>query len=413
MDNTSLANKSVLSKCLSLLPFNTFSSAFEDWGVKKLTTPNVMRIFVAAQLGEWESYSEMEEHIRARRDSEELFGLSEISGSQLSRRLNQLPTSFTQSLFHSAVRALHKLTAPQKGLPTFGKLHVIDSSSLHLGEILGKWAYVTKNRNQVKLHTRIVVSSPDEYYPDRVIPSTGNVDDREVVPQLVTEEDATALLDRGYVDYTKMDKWIDDGFYFAMRINNHNKAVIYEKYEENQGAIKTDAKVVLGKGKNEMTNPLRLVEFYDDEDRFYRIITNRWDLSTKDVTELYKCRWKVELFFKWMKQHLRVKKLHSTKPQGIWNQIFFALTAYCLSLCVRILECTDKSSWDVLKLLRIYTERTWQGFRKALHREPQRESKGRQKTNRPRELEALNDGGGVAFVKPVGEKRSKTAKYFK
>ncbi|WP_261130418.1 hypothetical protein [Bacillus sp. Marseille-Q3570] len=196
MDNISVSNQSVFRKCLALLPFESFTSAYLDWGVKKLTTPNLMRICVATQLGNWSSYTEIEEQIRAREDSVELFGVSSISGSQISRRLNALPSTFAQKLFLMAVEMLQEVSDQKHGYKMFGKLHIVDSSSLHLGAILGQWAYVTHNRSQVKLHTRLSVASPDEGYPDRVIPSTGNVDDREAVMELVTDPDATYLLDR-------------------------------------------------------------------------------------------------------------------------------------------------------------------------------------------------------------------------
>ncbi|RTZ51707.1 IS4 family transposase [Bacillus sp. SAJ1] len=409
MDNLSISNHSVFSKCLSLLPFDSFKPYLLDWGVKKLTTANLLRICVAAQLGKWESYTQIEEQIRARNDSKELFGVSTISGSQISRRVNSLPTTLAEELFLTAVKKLQEVTTFKGGHSIFGKLHVVDASCLHLGPTLGKWAYVTHNRNQVKLHTRLVVASPDEAFPDKVIPSTGNVDEREVVMELVTDPDATYLFDRGYVDYTKIDEWIDNGILFAIRINDNHKTTSMETYKTHSEKVITDAKVILG--SKPMKNSVRLVEFKDEEGRLYRIATSRWDLSAEEVAELYRCRWVIELFFKWLKQHLRLVKLQSTKPQGIWNQIFFAMTAYCLALYVRIVEETKKTTWRVLELLRIYSEKTWDTFMRVLHRKPQRASTGRKKSVQPRSPVELVDGG-VAVVKPVGEKRSKTAKYF-
>ncbi|MFB4168838.1 hypothetical protein ACE1TG_12800, partial [Virgibacillus sp. JSM 102003] len=87
----------------------------------------------------------------------------------------------------------------------------------------------------------------------------------------------------------------------------------------------------------------------------------------------------------------------------IWNQIFFAMTAYCLALYVQITEETKKSAWQTLELLRIYAERSWEAFWKAIHRKPKRKSKGRQKSHLPRSPVKQNDAG-VAVVKPIGEK---------
>lgn len=412
MDNTTIPNTSVLRKFFSLLPFESFTCSYLDWGVKKLTTPNLMRISVATQLGKWESYTEIEEQIRLRKDSQELYGLTSISGSQLSRRVNSLPPLYAQRLFLMAVKKLQGVLEPKTNPWLFGKLQLVDSSSLHLGPTLGKWAYVTRHRNQVKLHVRFSISEPGQGYPEQVIPSTGNVDDREVMMDLVTDPTATHVLDRGYVDYGKMDQWIKEQLFFAMRINDKHVTQILESYETDSNKVNFDGKVLLGKNKTQMEKPIRLVEFKDEKDRFYRVVTNRWDLSAEEVAELYKCRWFIELFFKWVKQHLRLVKLQSTKPEGIWNQIFFAMTVYCLAFYIQIEEMTKKSTWRVLNLLRMYSSQPWEALRIELHREPKRTSKGRQKSQQPRSPVKLHDAG-VAIVKPVGEKRSKTAKYFK
>jgi len=415
MDNTTIPNVSVLRKYLSVLSFDEFRSAYLDWGTKKLTTANLMRICVAIQLGNWGSYAEIEEQIRALNEGAvELFGLTSISGSQLSRRVNDLPSTFAQRLFLAALAKLKEVSLNTKGFPALGILHIVDSSLLHIGaDELGKWAYFTKHSNCVKFHTRLVVTAPGEAYPDMVIPSTGNVDDREVALELVIDPDATHLMDRGYVDYSKMDYWVKENIKFAMRINGNNKATILETYQiPSDKNIILDAKVLLGSSFTRMEHPVRLVEFQDQQGRSYRIVTNRWDLTAEEVAELYRCRWAIELFFKWVKQHLRIRKLQSTKPQGIWNQIFFAMTAYCLAWVIRAQEKTSKTVWQVLRLLRIHAKNSWQEFQNELHRPPKRTSKGRQKSQQPRSPVELYDAG-VAIVKPIGVSTSKMAKYMK
>lgn len=415
MDNSILANKTTLHKCLSLLPFDQFSSAYLDNSVKKLFTCNLLRIGIAMQLDEWRSYSEVQERILALENAQAYFGLSSISASQLSRRMNDLPTTYPQRLFFEAVRKLHTLSS-QKGVASLGRLHLIDSSSLRLGPTLGKWAYVSRDKNGVKLHLRLVVASESVAYPDQVIPSTGNVDDREVVLELLTDPDATYLMDRGYVDYDKVDMWVDQGKKFIMRINTKHTANILETYEvPKDSRVKLDAEVWMGSKCTDTKRTVRLVEFFDDNGTLYRLITTRWDLTAEEIADAYRYRWMIELFFKWLKQHTKLIKLQSTKPQGIWNQIFFALTAFCLVLYIRLTSKTKKSSWKVLEGIRIYAGKAWDAFQASLHRKPSRSSLGRQK-RQPREEERSfpnRDGGGVAMIKPVGEKRSKTAKYFK
>lgn len=411
MDNPSIAKEKVLRKCLSLLPAINLSFFYLDIGVKKLTTLNLLRIGVAIQLMGWTSYKKIERQIRAIDEREELFGLSSISASQLSRRFNALPSTYPRDLFLQTLTKLKKVLNPQKGLPSLGKLHLVDSSSLRLPPTMGKWAYLSRQKNSVKFHTRVVVTAPGKVYPDVVIPSTGNVDDREVVMELVIDPDATHVMDRGYVDYEKMDLWVTHGIRFAIRVNEKHKATILETHELPSGtSITLDAKVIMGSKFIQMENSVRLVEFTDSQGRKYRIVTNRWDLTAEEVAEMYRYRWFIELFFKWNKQHLRLVKLQSTDPQGIWNQIYFAMTAYCLSMYIEVMEQTKQSTWDVLELLRMYAEKAWDALLRELHRKPERTSKGRQKSQQPRSPVEVNVAS-VAVVKPVGVSKSKTAKY--
>lgn len=415
MNNHSIADQTTFHKCLSLLPFHTYSSAYFDNSVKKLFTVHLMRIGLAIQLGGWKSYAEMQERIRGNKDAKELFGVTSISGSQISRRFNALPTTYPQRLFFEAVRMLNTVNR-QKGIGALGRLHVIDSSFLRIGATLAKWAYVSRDRSGVKLHTRLLVTSEDIAYPDKVIPSTGNVDDREAVLQLLTDPDVTALMDRGYVDYAMMSLWIEQEFKFIIRINAKHVANILETYEIAKGSsVCLDAKATMGTKAKANTSAVRIVEFVDDTGKLYRLATNRWDLSAEEIAEAYRHRWLIETLFKWLKQHLRLVQLQSTKPQGIWNQIFFAMTAFCLVMYIRLEMKTTKTPWQVLVHLRIYAALDWQTFQHSLHREPGRTSLGRRKVQ-PQEKEQIPlhlDDAGIAIIKPVGEKRSKTAKYLK
>ena len=130
---------------------------------------------------------------------------------------------------------------------------------------------------------------------------------------------------------------------------------------------------------NKATVPIRLVAFQDEKGRHYRVVTSRWDLSAAEIARIYKNRWLIELFFKWVKQHLNMIQLHSFDPTAVWNQLFLSLIAFAVSLLVKLRLQTKKTLWAVVKLLRIYSCDTWEAFIEALNRPPTRKSKGRQK----------------------------------
>jgi hypothetical protein len=366
----------VIRQCLSLLPTDKFACPLINYRNYKLKTDTLLKIFVTAQIEGWASYSEMEEKIRAYPELREELKLDEISGSQLSRRINELPTEWVQQLFVQVVAEIRRLIPNSKGISReIGRLNIVDSTHLKLPEKLSEWAYVTKGWNVVKMHTRLVVASPDTAFPDKILPSTGLVSDFEGSDHLVEMDDATYVLDRGYASVERMKKWIDQGISFVVRIKQKAKFPIIEHYTVNHPSVLTDAKVEIGDSEH----TARLVEFLDEEGHLYRIITNRWDLTAEQIMEIYKYRWMIELFFKWIKQHLRVTKIWSTKPQGIWNQMFLALIAYGLTLLVKLQTQTTKTHWECVRLIRTYFYKSWTELENELHRKKKKTSKGRQK----------------------------------
>lgn len=399
MNKKNIGQNMVIRQCLSLLPTEEFSCPLIDYGKQKLTTEALFKIFVTAQLDGWSSYAEMEEKLRAYPELCKDLHLTSISGSQLSRRINELPTEWAQKLFVRVIEKVRELTKNSKGVSKeIGRLNIVDSTHLKLPKQLCDWAYVTKGWNVVKMHTRLVVASENIVFPDKIVPSTGNVSDIEGSDDLIVEADATYVMDRGYSSTQKIDHWIQDGILFVVRINKNIRVYPIEEYLPTHPSILRDAKVEFGISKH----PVRLIEFVDEDQRLYRLMTTRWDLTAVQIMEIYRNRWIIELFFRWIKQHLRVMKIWSTKPQGIWNQLFLALIAFGLSLIVKLLTKTKKTQWQLLRLFRTYMYIPWNEFIKELNRKKTKTSKGRQKV--PIKQKEIVFVGTVAKVKTPKKK---------
>src|SRR5690606_25034968 len=107
--------------------------------------------------------------------------------------------------------------------------------------------------------------------------------------------------------------------------------------------IVRDADVMVSDKKSEETVKLRLVEYRDDQGKKYRVLTNRWDIDAIAVSEIYRKRWQIELFFKWMKQNINTIKLYNYEPAAVWNQIFISLITFCLVEIFRLLSGTEKT----------------------------------------------------------------------
>ena len=380
MDNHNV--KSVIRQLFSLLPVDSEVRLLSDHYTKKLTTMKAILVFITAQLNQWSSYSEMELQIRARPELQQLLQFESISGSQLSRKLDQIPTELLEWMFLQLAAKAHQ----SKGSPPAAKtLRIIDSSSVQLPLQLGSWAKMSSKMSGVKMHLRLIAASPDQVYPDAMIPTTCNVGDREGAAQLVVASDATYVMDRGYDHYARMDQWIGDRIRFVIRMRDRALTTIVEESPIPEGSrITLDAKVQVGGDFRSMEHPIRLVEFYDERGRRYRLLTSVWDRTAEEIAHMYKCRWLIELYFKWLKQHLRVVRVHSYKPQALWNQLFLALITALLVDQLKDTIQSRKTNWQLLKVIRVYLYESWSVFESELERKPSRASPGKPAAIKPK-----------------------------
>lgn len=378
MDNNK--NISVICQCLNTLQIENFRSTFFDHRSQKLYTGSTIQLHILAQLLNLKTYDQITEQLHAHPELKDIVDLESISGSQLSRKTINLCTSSLQALFYGLVGEIQELTKPCSGISsTIGRLSVIDASSISLPSFLGGWAKCSSKKCGVMLHTRYLVVDPSIAFPDKVILTTAHVRESKVVMELIVADDVTYVMDRGYEKYLHYKKWLQDGIRFVVRTRERAKLTPVEGSERSipleSGHIIRDVDVTT----NVSDIPMRLIEFMDEKKRFFRIVTSRWDVSAAEVAEIYKNRWMVELFFKWIKQHLNVVKLYSKQPDAVWNQLFLSLIAFAVNLLIKLKLQTKKSQWTVLKFVQTYFFHSWNDFVGALERPPTKESKGRQK----------------------------------
>ncbi len=140
------------------------------------------------------------------------------------------------------------------------------------------------------------------------------------------------MFDRGYLDYERFDR-MTDGYFFLSRLRKN--AVIRQVYNfklpENSPVL-SDQMVLIGTTQNDAENDFRLIKVLDTKGNELHLITNRFDLEAIEISEMYKSRWVIELFFKWIKQHLNIKKFYGHSEWVIQNQVFIALIVF-LPIC--------------------------------------------------------------------------------
>ncbi|WP_175986849.1 IS4 family transposase [Bacillus sp. Marseille-Q1617] len=396
----SIGQRMLICQCLSQLPTEDLQCPLLDYG-KKLTTEALLRIGVAAHLDQMSSYSHIEEKIRAYTDLMKLLNVNGISGSQISRRINDLSTEVVQSVFIKVMAKVRHYTRKQNGISNaIGRLNIVDSTEFRLPENMCDWAFISKGHNAVKMHTRLVVTSKNTVFPDKIVPSTGNVTDFESSDVIIEEANATYVMDRGYGSKKNLMDWLDKEIDFVARIGKNLVLYTLEEREPTHSSVLKDETVNFGISNE----PVRYIEFVDEKNQVYRILTTRFDLTDVEILEIYKNRWLIELFFKWIKGHLKMKKIWSTKPQGIWNHMFLALIAYGLSLLIKLQLNSTKTAWNFFRVLQIYLFQPADRILNELNRR-KKPSKGRQKVQKPLGKKNLFFGDtGIVMVK---EKKTK------
>lgn len=360
-----------------------------DKYVKKLDSVTTTQLFIFAQLMQIQSYTDISLKVKTSKKLQNIIDLDSISKSQLSRKFRDMDTTFLESVFADLVQKLFKRLGASKASSKLGNIHLIDASTISLCLSKYRWAEFRKTKAGIKLHLRFIYGT-DGSYPDEVVLTPARPADKTQMDALVVEDpEAINIFDRGYVDYRKFDLYCAKSIRFITRLkSNADVHVMEEKTVDPESGILRDATVKLGnKYTYLMEHPLRLIECLDSEGNTVMILTSEFNMSAEEIGDLYRNRWQIELFFKWIKQHLHVKKCYGTSRNAVYNQIRIALITFCLTLLMQKNITHQGPLLEVFKHLQLCWEETFASFLRALFRSPIRSSRGRRKTDHDRIFE--------------------------
>lgn len=233
------------------------------------------------------------------------------------------------------------------------KVYAFDSTTISLCLSVFWWTRLHHGRGGVKMHTLYDVTTD---IPSFVIITDASVHDSKVMNRIPYERDSFYIFDRAYMATEHLFQIEMSEAYFVVR---EKSKILYKVLEDKHcsnpdtGVMADQIIVFTGsKTKKQYPRELRRVVFYDSENnRTLVLYTNNFEVSAEQIALLYKYRWRVELFFKWMKQHLRIKEFYGTSENAIQIQIYAALTAYCLVAIVEHEMQLDMDTYDVLRIL--------------------------------------------------------------
>lgn len=240
-----------------------------------------------------------------------------------------------------------------------GKVYAFDSTTIPLCLSVFWWAKFRKKKGGVKAH---VLYDLEAQVPAFYHITTASVHDSKAMKEIVYETGAYNIFDRGYNNFKELYRIHRLESFFVVRAKS-NLQYKYVKWKRRLPEhILTDAEIELTvyNTSKDYHEHLRLVRFYDEEqDRVFIFLTNAMDLTAQQIADLYKNRWQIELFFKWLKQHLKIKKFWGTTENAVRIQISAAITAYCLVAVVQHDMRLKRSTYEILQILSIsLTDRT-------------------------------------------------------
>jgi hypothetical protein len=231
-------------------------------------------------------------------------------------------------------------------------VYALDSTTIDLCLSLFPWAKFRRRKGAVKLHTLLDLRGN---IPCFVHISHGKTHDVTVLDRLPIEPGAFYVMDRGYVDFARLHRFTMGAAFFVTRgKRNLDCTRRARRPVDKTTGLRSDQTIVLAGPKSSRLypDPLRRVAFYDTEHRRRLVfLTNNFTLPALTIARLYKCRWQVELFFKWIKQHLRIKAFYGTSDNAVKTQVWTAISVYVLVAIVKKELRIERSLYEILQVL--------------------------------------------------------------
>ena len=352
------AGKTLFAQLMDFLPWSTFNRYVAryggDKGVRTLTCAEQFRVMAFAQLTYRESLRDIEVSLSAQASKLYHMGFREPVRRSTLADANELRdwriyADFAARLIIQA-RALY--ASEDLGLELSNTVYALDSTTIDLCLSVFPWAHFRTTKAAVKMHTLLDLRGS---IPSFIHVSDGKLHDVHALDLLTPEAGAIYVMDRGYVDFARLHRLHLAGAFFVTRAKSNLKAHrVYSAPTDRDTGILCDQTIALEGfySKQDYPTYLRRVRFNDPETgKTLVFLTNQMSLPAATICALYKSRWQVELFFKWIKQHLRIKQFFGTSENAVKTQIWIAVSVYVLVAIVRKKLNIDASLYTLLQVL--------------------------------------------------------------
>jgi hypothetical protein len=232
--------------------------------------------------------------------------------------------------------------------------YALDSTLIDLCLSLFPWAKFRKHKGAIKLHTLLDLRGS---IPSLVVITHGKIHDVTILDQLIFEPGAFYIVDRGYLDFARLYVIHQSSAFFVTRAkSNFSFKRLYSRPVDKSTGVQCDQIIILEGfyARKDYPEKLRRIRYFDvTQNKRLVFLTNNFTLPALTIAQLFQCRWQIELFFKWIKQHLRIKAFYGTTENAVKTQIWIAITVYVLVAIVKKHLKLDQSLYTILQILSI------------------------------------------------------------
>jgi hypothetical protein len=352
--------RTVFSQLISFLPDREFRRCVEryqgDIRLRGFSCWDQYLAMAFAQLTYRESLRDIEACLRSMQSK--LYHLG-FRGKVARSTLADANESHDWRIFAEFAQVLIGIARPLHARDPMGvdlqqSLYALDSTTIDLCLSLFPWARFRRHKAAVKMHTLLDLHGN---IPTFIRVTSGDVHDVNLLDEILPEAGAFYVMDRGYIDFQRLFVFTLSSAFFVVRTKSN--VLLQRRYShpvDKSTGVRSDQTVILSSFESASVYPdaLRRVSYLDAEtNQRLKFLTNNFTLSALTIAQIYKCRWQVELFFKWIKQHLRIKAFYGTSENAVKTQIWIAVSVYVLVAIIRKRLELDASLYQILQILSV------------------------------------------------------------
>lgn len=348
----------VMQQLLQFIPKAEFSNFVgqhngDKW-TKHFSTFNQLAVMLYAQASKKMSLRDIQIGLQIQSSSWYHLGLKSAAKSTIADANSRRDYQIFEKLFYALLKRCQGFFPTTNQFKFKNPLYSLDCSDIDLCLKLFNWARYKQEKGAVRLHTLL---DNRTQIPEFLVITDGKTKDVSMAERTWSEwnlpKESILVFDKGYLKFSLFRSWKEQGLYFVTRAKtNMNYYVVEEKPTFGKSVVSDQIIKLNGDGRKGYPDRLRLVIYWDSQkEKFYKFLTNNFRLSAKTIADIYKNRWQIELFFKWIKQNLKIKTFLGTSKNAVLTQIWIAMIYY---LILAYIKAQTKTSLSMLELSRVF-----------------------------------------------------------